>query len=374
METSEAVPASGVHAPDLAGLFAAGGPFATVYLTTEPDVDNQAARSEVRWRNLRRDLEEAGVAANVLDEVEQYVTDAHRLGAGLAVVATGAEVLHAEHGDRPPSRDGAWWAPLPRLTGILEWRQQAPPYVLVLVDRIGADIVGVRPGAEDLVVSSEGHDVAIRKVGPGGWSQRRFQQRAENFWNDNAKGAAELLVRVADAVEPIAIYVAGDVRALQLLREATRDDIGDRLVEVTGGRSADGSADETEAEVSRLTEVAADRETATLLEHLAQERGQRDRASEGIAATLGALSAAQVDTLLVVDEIDDGRTAWFGPEPVPVAAMPGDLETLGVEDPQEGRLIDVLVRAALGTAAGVRIVPAEAGLADGVAAILRWSS
>lgn len=36
-------------------------------------------------------------------------------------------------------------------------------------------------------------------------------------------------------------------------------------------------------------------------------------------------------------------------------------------------LADVLVRAALGTGAGVRIVPAESGITDGVVAILRWS-
>lgn len=373
METSEAVPRFGIHADDLAGLAVAGGPFATVYLETRRDVENQARRSEARWRNLRRDLGEAGARDDFLDQIERYVPDAHRFGAGLVVIAGAAEVLHVEHGDRPPARDGAWWAPLPRLAGILEWRQQSPPHMLVLIDRVGADIVGVRREGPDIATGSEGHDVHIRKVGPGGWSQRRFQQRAENFWEDNARDAAELLARVADAVEPAAIYVAGDVRAVQLLREEVRENLRHRLEVVHGGRSRDGSADDTEAEVSRLIEITADQETTALLEHFAQELGQRDRAAAGVAATLGALSAAQVDTLLLDDDVDDERTAWFGPEPVAVAALPGDLATLGVGEPQEGRLADVLVRAALGTGAGVRIVPAEAGITDGVGGILRWS-
>jgi hypothetical protein len=45
---------------------------------------------------------------------------------------------------------------------------------------------------------------------------------------------------------------------------------------------------------------------------------------------------------------------------------------MGVDDPQEGRLVDVLIRAAFGTGAGVRIVPAGGPGKDGVGAILRF--
>lgn len=81
----------------------------------------------------------------------------------------------------------------------------------------------------------------------------------------------------------------------------------------------------------------------------------------------------QVEVLLLHDDPEDGRMAWFGPEPVHVATSPEDLRAMGVDDPQRGRLGDVLVRAALGTGAGVRILPDAQDLTDGVGAVLRWS-
>ena len=48
---------------------------------------------------------------------------------------------------------------------------------------------------------------------------------------------------------------------------------------------------------------------------------------------------------------------------------------LGVDEPVEGRLVDVAVRAALGTGAGIRVVPpGAAGPTDGMGAVLRWSA
>ncbi|MBV9411271.1 MAG: hypothetical protein JO148_06730, partial [Acidimicrobiia bacterium] len=43
-----------------------------------------------------------------------------------------------------------------------------------------------------------------------------------------------------------------------------------------------------------------------------EERGQGDRAADGPAATLEAMSRSQVEVLLVHADPDDTRTAWFG--------------------------------------------------------------
>lgn len=52
-----------------------------------------------------------------------------------------------------------------------------------------------------------------------------------------------------------------------------------------------------------------------------------------------------------------------------------ELRDLGVESPEQADLADVLLRAALGTAAGVRIVPADVAdaPAGGVGAVLRYA-
>jgi hypothetical protein len=83
---------------------------------------------------------------------------------------------------------------------------------------------------------------------------------------------------------------------------------------------------------------------------------------------------AAVDVLLVTpDDPDDARTAWFGPDPTQLAMTADDLRGLGVDEPVEGRLVDVAVRAALGTGAGIRVVQPGAGVSGGLGAVLRWS-
>lgn len=79
-----------------------------------------------------------------------------------------------------------------------------------------------------------------------------------------------------------------------------------------------------------------------------------------------------MDALLVHDAADDGRTAWFGPDPTHVAPTRAALRDLGVDSPRQGRLVDVAVRATLGTGAGIRVVPAGAGVGEDPGAILRW--
>jgi hypothetical protein len=75
----------------------------------------------------------------------------------------------------------------------------------------------------------------------------------------------------------------------------------------------------------------------------------------------------------VADEAADGRTAWFGRAPAQVAVSYKDVEALGAQDPAEASLIDVCIRTALLTGARIAVVPAQAGVREGVGAILRWA-
>jgi hypothetical protein len=374
METSEPIPRGAVYAPDLAEVGSMAGPFVTVYLTTESAIDNAAHLSEQRWRTLRGELAEAGAPDGALKAVDPFVAEAHQSGECLAVIATADGLVHVEHGPSAPARDIGRVAPLPSLAPIIEWRQLSPPHVTVLADREGADLIAVRYGKPDINVEAGGATDPLTKSNPGGWSQQRFQQRAENTWAENADDVAEELTKLVDRVEAGLVVAAGDVRALQLLREALPDRVGELLHVVEGGRGADGSKEEIAAEAAEQVQAVANDATEALLEKLREEAGQQDKAAEGVAATAQALSMGQVEVLLLHDEPEEDRSAWFGPDPIPVAAAPEALESLGVESAQEGRLADVLIRAALATGAGIRIIPPVGGPADGVGALLRWST
>lgn len=373
METAGTTPAVAVDAPDLAELVTAPGPFLTVYLATEGEVANAAQRTELRWKQLRNDLHAAGADDHLLAAVDALVPDAHHRGRCLCVVANASGAPHVEYHDELPKRDVGRWASLPSVVPLLEWRQLDLPHVVVLIDRQGADLFAFQREAADVHAEAGGEDDPLRKSAPGGWSQKRYQQRAENVWEKNADAVAADLVKLVDRVHARVVVVAGDVRAVQLLREALRPDVGELLVEAGGGRSVDGSIDAVADDVVRAVATVAARDTVALLEKFREEIGQGDRASDGVARTVTALARAQVEVLLVADDPDDERTVWFGPEPSMVGLDADEVRAMGAEDAQQGRVADVLVRAALGTGAGVRVVPSSGGPREGVGAILRWS-
>ena len=65
-------------------------------------------------------------------------------------------------------------------------------------DRLGAELLAVMPTGPDREVRVEGEELHVTRSASGGWSQRRFQQRAENRWQQNAGAVAEALTRLVD--------------------------------------------------------------------------------------------------------------------------------------------------------------------------------
>ena len=59
---------------------------------------------------------------------------------------------------------------------LFEWRQSEPTHILLVADRVGADIIVVRHDSPEVQVEAGGDDFQIHKPNAGGWSQRRFQR------------------------------------------------------------------------------------------------------------------------------------------------------------------------------------------------------
>lgn len=367
----------GVTATELTQLVLREGPFLSLYLTTEAEIDNAAQRSEQRWRSIRARLADDAVPEQVLAAVDPLVADAHLMGQCLAVFVSASGVVHVEHDAAPPAADLARWAPLPLLTPVLRWRQESPPHVAVLADRRGADLFGLRAAAPNIQRQARGGAELVGRSAPHGESRRRNDNRVETLWEHNAKAVSEEVVRLVDDVQARVVVVAGDVRAVELLREELPKEVLDKLQVLGGGRSPDGSADGVVAGVDRLVEAAVARDTDAMLAKYREELGQDDRAADGPARTLEALAMAQVEVLLVHDDPGDDREAWFGPEPTQVGMAEETVRAMGVDQPVKARLVDVAVRAALGSGAGVGVIPGQThadGPSDGLGAILRWAT
>ncbi len=241
-------------------------------------------------------------------------------------------------------------------------------------DRTGADLIGVTRARSEIERTAEGTDDVIRKSRPGGWSQRRYQQRAEDSWERNAQVVAGQTAALAGRIQAELIFAAGDVRALGYLRQDLPEEWRSRLIEVSGGRGADGSDGliraHAEAEVAK--DVALRTEAA--LARLRQELGQGDLGCEGVEPTVQALAAAQVEMLLLAPGPSSDREAWFGPEPLHLATDRDRLDAMGARPARRAPLADVAVRAAIGSGATVLVLPNDHGdlPVDGIGAILRW--
>ncbi len=360
---------------DVVELATARAPFTSVYLPVDRATEDSDHRTELVWRHLRHHMSDAGSPDHLLDQVGELVLG-QKHGATVAVVIDGdGQVLVRSLPEPLPEPVGVH-GPLPHLVPLIGSAQANPPYVVAMVDRAGADIVsvvdGVRMVADEAV---EGDPSApITKVAAGGWSQRRFQQRAENTWATNAAAVAEEVAQAAQAIDAAVIVAAGDEHALSLLQQHLAPAVAPLLrVADTGGRAIDGSADELQREVERAVATSAASKTAESLRRFVELRGRRATVADGPGATFAALREGQAAEVLVHASFDDVRTAWFDPvSPSLVAGEARTLRDLGVE-PVEAAMVDVIVWAALRTGATVQLIPGAGPNvpSQGVGAFLR---
>jgi Bacterial archaeo-eukaryotic release factor family 2 len=363
-----------MRAADLRPLFEASGPFLSLYLVAGGDVENAAQRLELRWKGARGDLQERGVPLDVLEAADPLVEGGHTAGPTLAViVSVDGAAYHAGLPSRPAHDVLARWGATPYALPLLAHAQSQVPFVALLASRAAAEIVAKLPDGERSEQVEGERGPHITRSAPGGWSQPRYQHRAEVIWERNASEVADVLARLVDEIRPRFVAAAGDVRALQLLREQSPKRVQE-LIRVVGGELP--SLDRVLDKAAELVEAEVRGDAEALLGRFAQEqgRGPGGLAAEGAGATLAALARSQVEVLLVADDPDDERTAWFGAAPQQVATERDAVEAMGESMPVEGRLVDVAVRAALGTSAAVHVVdPASGtGLREGLGALLRF--
>lgn len=359
---------------EIASLFQADGPFVSVYLEARSDQTDAQRQLESRWRTVRAALAAEGATDDdlaALDDAAVHTTP--EVGGTWAAIAAGGEVLLQRHLPGVPARDAGRLGLVPWVGPLVAAAQTLLPHLVVLVDRTGADLYGFDArgdGVEERVHAVNQGDV-IQRSPAGGWSQRRFQRRAVEAWEENAREVAEEVAALTKDLDARMIAVGGDVHAVRLLGAALPAEVATLVRELEGAtRHAGGSADQEAEAIRRLVDTVVAEESVRVIQEFKEETGQHDRAAAGPARVVEALQATAVDTLLVHDDPDDDRMAWFGPEAHHLALDEATLRAMGVDAPMPGRLVDVCIRAAYGTSADVRVVP-SAIVTDGLAAVLR---
>jgi hypothetical protein len=359
---------NGIDDTPLTELLTGAEPIASVYFDPRSTAD-----VPVRWRTIARRLAEQGAPTDVIDALAERVLDAVPGPGVLATFARGDEVTLAL---TLPGADTAYiarYGALPHLKPLLAWQQNQPARILAVVDRTGADISVYAAGSsEPLDATVTGPDDEIERNAPGGWSQGRYQHRAEDSWEHNAVAVAEVLARMLKRFNARILLLAGDVRALQYLDDHLPRWIraGVTVRRLSGGRSEDGSAARRAEELVVATQRIVAEQNEALLAEFAAHVGTGGSAVQGPDETVAALAAGRVRTLLLPHSAGEDR-AWFGPAPTDVALQPDPLRQAG-RSASEASLEDVAIRAALLTDADVRVVPDEQA-SFAIAALCRFT-
>lgn len=372
----------------LSDIYAADGPFVTVYL--EAGAPDQDARKhlELRWRALAEQLGADGVDARTLKAMGERVretTPGVVASHGLVMVAAGGEVRFAEELRGPVGGDHAHLAPLPQLGPAVRANADVSRQLVAMIDRTGAEI-RVRDVQRTATHRVVGDDFPLHKVRAGGLSHRRIHNRVEEAIDRNVTRIAHEIGRLAAATRPSAIVLAGEVQA----RESVHRRLGAELqplVKVTahGGRGADDNAD-LESAVSAIAEEVEQSRRQELVSRLTDGLGT-GMTVHGLPDVLLALRQGAVDVLLFgIEQFDNGAAAAgadtrvaIGPGPLDVApTMPELRKFLGrtggqLPDLTYDRADAAVVRAGASTAVRAEVVhTGEVDLSDSFGALLRF--
>ncbi|KRD41573.1 hypothetical protein ASE38_18560 [Cellulomonas sp. Root930] len=361
-------------------------PFTTVYLDATRNGATGDAEAADRWRAVRRSLERDGAPAWVLDQIADVVSvpTGVRAPHGRVIVADAQGVVVDRVLSEPPAQSHAVFGPAPALLPAVRAADETVSYLLVEVDRNGADLtwaaggtVRTEGGPETETVDG-GHD-DVHKTREGGLD-RRSQTRAEDSWGRNAEAVAAVLDKRVAERKPDLVVITGDVRATKLVCEAVGQQARELVVEVQGGSRGEGvNQGAFAARVTETLEAFRTRRRQAVLDRFREAQGRGDGAVTALGDVIEVLRRGQVaELVLQISVLTTGlaeRTLWVGPEPLQLATSAGDLQSIGVtENAREMDANVALVRAALAQDAGVTF--AEDGavdLVDGIGAVLRWS-
>src|SRR4051794_18065296 len=361
-------------------VFSAPGPYATVCADVTHTTENADTELDLRVRAVAEKLTEQGAPEAVVEAVRGRLLEGNDggdagtwRGRALIDAADGSVVLDQPLVDSP-RQELAEWSPQPDVLPVLRQLPGRVPHIVVVTDRVGADItVSSLPGQPIEEKEVEGDSFQIRKFSGGGWSHHRYQHNAENKWVHNAEEVAQNISSMVRRLRPAFVLVAGDVRARQILTDRAGDLWSDLIVTMDGGGRAAGAdrepVDRREAELVAEHEA---REEAHAVEQL-EAASAHGLSVTGTALVVEALRKNQVETLVLADPGDD-ETLYVGGSPLELGVDQGDLEALGSQERHAVPADRALLAAAVATKAGVVVLPRAAMPGDiPVAAVLRYT-
>jgi hypothetical protein len=369
----------------LAGPLAEPGPWVTVLADVSRDLNDPKRTNDLRHRAILDSLAEQGATQADCDAVEAALAAEHHSPSPsaryLAVREGSVEVNQVLLTGIP----GDGWG---RVSNVLDplplLARDAFDFdaLLVEAERDGATIWHRRSEFSALQETDPGERVegrtdTLHKIPGGGWSHLRYQHHTEETWKHNEKEVVQRVAELVDRYRPRVIVLAGDLQAVQLVRDVMPQAVN----ELVSAEPLEASAgDDREQLFQRFEQVVAAVAAADEYERtqrlFSRSDGESRTEALGIGEVVTAVQEGQAGTVFVpqaapLGDNDDERTV------IALDAAPW-VSTAPEQDYGAGELGIVpasigIARAAVLTDAEV-VVTAPGELPDDApaAALLRW--
>jgi peptide subunit release factor 1 (eRF1) len=363
----------------LAALEPSPFPVISLYLSLTP---NQNGR-ENHDQFVRKVLAERGKALPAdSPERESFEKDAERIRQyldnekqqswqGLAIFAsTGAELFEAIPLETPFDDHWMFVGSTPHLYPLAKLVDTYPRYVALSLDtnkaRIQVFSLAAAERAEQVVSDK------TRRNSKGGWSQARYQRRADNVHMNHMKEVVDTLDRIVREEKIDQIVIAGDDQAVVKLREQLSQELADKIVDVVKlqRNAQDASFLETTFDAIRMKDAETDAEK---VQELLDEWRSGGLGVAGPEATLTAFQMGQVDELIITGSVDTLKPVQKLPDDA-AAEMQADTSAPEGVDEERLKLSAELIKRAQQTAARIRFIEDASLLQEvgGVGALLRF--
>lgn len=347
------------------------------YLTVTADLRPEGGAPERRpgiemlERSIRASAQEHAAhtpARECLDRGAERVAEALRSAPpemlGFFAVACGDSEIFESVAVPGPLPTTLALGPTPRLLALARLAEDQPSCAVLAADGRDASLVVVSAASPDALISVQANEYP-RKQMQGGWSQQRYQARADERLEAFARVLAAELRRLVESKQVNLVVLAADEPMRSALHEELHQMVRDRLAGQLPSMQDLSPQALAERAAPLIAESARKRE-ADQVSAVREGAGPGGRSVAGIDETLAALQTGQVMSLVMND--DFAATGWadfergiYGTGESPSRHPAGG----DAADLREIDLAQELVRLALRFDAAIEVVQSAAAVAPG---------
>lgn len=252
---------------------------------------------------------------------------------------------------------------VPRIYKLMRLVEDYPTYAVLQADQENATLSFVTHGARDRSVQLES-SLYPRKQQQGGWSQKRYQRRADERVEAFARDTMDEVDKALRDTGVDVLIMAGSEVMMSALNNAMPDRLKEIVYRTVRMESVVTPEQKIEQTLPVAEEAEREREQATV-DQLKNAIGQGNIGAAGASEVIRKLQNGQVETLVICDTFEgDGWADYemhvYGTDNLPtVHPAGGDVANLVTVD-----LRNELVRLALSSGAQVDIIHSSMPVED----------